>query len=380
MKIKLGTIVGIVFSILVIGSGNVKAQEVSTMPIPSEGKRARTLTGPDGTTHVIFNKMGNIYYTSKEASGTTFKEPIRVNSIEKSAAVGDIAIGGDGSVHVFFHGNIFYIRDQIKSENRKMRAPDIRYAFYSRLDPGSQSFSRQEEMADGVWGFDGGCTISADQRGNVYLFVGGTKQPGKEDTRRIYLRHSSDGGKSFSKSRAIDPKMGVCMCCHLKSSIGPNGEVLLAYRVAVKSVDRDSFVLVSKDQGQSFSKSALDKWKLRACPGSAYSFTSTEDSVFVSWRNQDDVYFRINDSDQFISPPGKEFKRRAAVLASNDKGHVVIAWAEGENFNKPHHLRWQVYDAQGNKVGDLGKKDGAFARWGNPAAFADKDGNFTVLY
>lgn len=368
---------GFIFASLAI---SLEAVEVKTTPIPFDGKRARAVTAPDGTSHVIYNNMGNIFYTTRAQDSSEFSKPIQVNSIDKSAAIADISLGKNGSVHVFFHGNIFYIRDQIKSENRRLKATDIKYAFYTRLNDAGDAFEPQREVAGGVWGFDGGCTLSADDSGNIYLFVGGTVKQGKEQERQVFMRHSKDNGETFSEPSPIDLGMGVCACCHLESQIGPKGELMVAYRVAEGGVDRDSYVLVSQDNGTSFSKTSLDNWKLRACPGSAYSFTTAGGNSFVSWRNKDEIYLKLNDSPDSFTPPNRKLKRRAAVLASNKHGDVLLAWAEGENFNKPHHLQWQLFNKEGKPMGEVGGLKDAFQRWGMPAVISDANGDFIVLH
>ena len=185
----------------------------------------------------------------------------------------------------------------------------------------------------------------------MYAFFAGMMEKGKEADRKVYLKVSSDGGSNFADARAIDLGEGVCMCCHLKAHVDEKGQLYMAYRVAPNGVDRDSFVLISDDQGQTFSSTPLDKWKLRACPGSAYSFASDGHQTFVSYRNQDDVFCQPAKRSTPIALPDTNLKRRAAVMTSNQKGLTLMAWTEGENFNKPHALAWQIYDLEGKPVG-----------------------------
>ena len=281
---------------------------------------------------------------------------------------------------MLFHGNIFYIRDQIKSENRKLNSADIKYTFYSRLLPGASRFDEQRDLSQNVWGFDGGCTLAADQEGNVYTFFAGTTRKGNETVRQVFLSRSEDNGTTFAAPRPIDLGKGVCACCHLKADVGPQGNLHIAYRVAEETVNRDSFVLTSTDQGKSFTPTPLDTWELRACPGSAYSFAHSGDDTFVSWRNESEIYLTSLSKEKHISPPGKDLKRRAAILGHNPKGEVLVTWSEGDNFNKPHDLKWQLYDAEGKAIGGIGTQKNAFKRWGNSAVYADAEGNFTILY
>ncbi len=356
------------------------AVTVTPIPTPNEGKRPRVMTDRDGTVHLIYNDKGNIFYSRKSSDAIDFSAPIQVNSIDRSGAVADIAIGKNGTVHLLFHGNIFYIRQQIKSENRKLKSSDIKYTFYTRLQAGASTFDEQRDLSQDVWGFDGGCTLAADHDGNVYTFFAGTTRRGNETVRQVFLSKSIDNGNTFAKPTPIDLGKGVCACCHLKADIDPQGRLHLVYRVAEETVDRDSYVLSSSDQGKSFSPTPLDRWKLRACPGSAYSFAHSGDETFVSWRNESEIYLASLSKKIHITPPGKDLKRRAAILGHNHRGDVLITWSEGDNFNKPHDLKWQLYAADGTAIGPIGTKENAFKRWGVSAVFADADGNFTVLH
>ncbi|MBI4663944.1 MAG: exo-alpha-sialidase [Verrucomicrobia bacterium] len=354
--------------------------KVTVKPAPFAGRRVRTITDAKDAVHFVFNREGNVFYSRRDSGTTEFSEPIRVNTIDKCAAVADLAVGADGRIHILYHGNIFYVRDRIKNENRKLDGRDIKYTFYSRLNKAGDSFEDQREMSGGVWGFDGGCAVAADPSGNVYLFFNGTTTAGGEQVRHVFLSRSTDNGDSFSKPAPIDLGKGVCACCHLSATVNAKGELLLVYRVAEAGVNRDSYLLTSRDQGKTFRPSALDHWELRACPGSLYSFATSGGSTFVSWHNQDDIYFAAAGSRNFLRPPDKTMKRRAAILGGNAKGEVLIAWSEGADFNKPHDLRWQLYDKTGQPIGNVGVKADAFERWGNPAIYADANGDFVILF
>jgi hypothetical protein len=366
---------------LVLCSSHVHGEtKVTPKPFPFEGRHARATTDAGGNVHLIFKRDGNVYYTRKQAHETSFSNPMRVNSIDNCAAVADIAVGSNGRVHVLYHGNIFYVRDNIQSENRKLKPQDIRYTFYSRMNDQGDGFEDQRNVSGQVWGFDGGCSLAADLEGNLYLFFAGTTGSMKEQDRRVYLAHSSDQGQTFSDPKPIDMGKGVCACCHLKASVNRQGELRLAYRAAEAGVDRDSFVLTSRDSGQTFEATPLDRWKLRACPGSVYSLAENENKTFVSWRNQHEIYFTALGESESLSPPDKGAKRRAAVLSTNAKGEMLIAWSEGDNFNISHHLGWQLYGAEGKRIGSRGMVEEALERWGVPCVYPDSDGNFVIFH
>ena len=369
----------IVIAVLLLSTGLLQAEtNIVTQPVPFDGKRAKTLTDSEGNVHLLCNNKGDLFYSRLAQGEEGFSQPVQVNSIPKSAAIGELAVGKGGRVHVVYHGNIHYVRSQMK-EKRKLNGADIKYTFYSRMNDSGTAFEGQRDISANVWGFDGGCTIAADGDGGVYVFMGGVTKKGKETDRRVYLTVSNDGGDEFAEPRPIDLGKGVCMCCHLKAQYTASGSLMLAYRVAEDSVNRDSYLLTSEDQGTTFKQTALDQWQLRACPGGAYSFVNVDGKTLVSWRNKEDVYFG-SDGDAAIKPEDKKLKRRMAVLGKNARGEVLMAWAEGENFNKPHHLRRQLYDKEGKALGTSGSKQNAFERWGNASIYAKANGDFVILH
>lgn len=373
----------LIFPLAAALSFQLQAQvRVDARPLPFDGGRAKAAVDGNGTVQLLFHRQGNAYYASKKPAEKEFAPPIRVNSIEGSAAVSELAIGADQRVHVLFHGNIFYIREQLENKERRLRPQDVRYTFYSRMNDAGTGFENQLEISPGVWGFDGGCTIAADQEGNVYAFFAGSKESAKETDREVFMARSSDHGRTFSQPHPIGLGKGVCACCHLKATMDREGRLYLAYRIAENGIQRDSYVLTSQDQGETWGATPLDEWQLRACPGSVYSFASTQGGNYVSLRNKEQVFFAdlFPENPELIAPPESSRKRRAAVMAGDSQGHLLLAWAEGENFNKPHDLVWQLFEENGKPLGKVERLNNAFERWGNAAVYAEPEGNFVILY
>ena len=361
--------------------GDDSTTDVQLRPAPFDGRRARAVVDHEGAEHLIYANQGNLFYTRRDVPSDDYTQPIQVNSIDRSIAAANLAVAPDGTVHVVFHGNIVYVRNQIQAEGseRRVTAKDIRYTFYSRLPTGAEAFEPQRNISGSVWGFDGSCAVAADAE-NVYVFINGAQQPGSEMARDIFLVRSTDGGDQFEAPRGVGLGQGVCACCHLSALVDDAGALHFIYRVALDRVDRNSYAMRSTDQGATFESIPIDTWKLNACPGSAYSFATSGDQTLVSWRTVNNIFFKPLDAEDPISPGGQVALRRAANLALRPDGVALMAWAEGANFNKPHDLRWQKYGPDGNPVGDPGILKDAFARWGNPEAFVDANGAFVILY
>src|SRR4051794_37643907 len=58
---------------------------------------------------------------------------------------------------------------------------------------------------------------------------------------------------------ASDEATGVCGCCGLRALSDRKGNVYLLYRSAAEQVNRDTYLLISKDQGRQFQSDRLQK-------------------------------------------------------------------------------------------------------------------------
>jgi hypothetical protein len=67
------------------------------------------------------------------------------------------------------------------------------------------------------------------------------------------------------------------------------------------------------------------------------------------------------------------------VAIGNTRGEVLLVWAEGTGWDKGGSLAWQVYDHKGNPLAVKGRAAG-LPTWSLPTAFAEPDGNFTIIY
>jgi hypothetical protein len=244
-----------------------------------------------------------VFYVHRSLGDARWSEPIRVNSglgsaIAKGTIRGaQVAIGADNTVHVAWNG----------SQAAKPKGPNGELALlYTRLAAGASGFEPQRNVIREAYGLDGGTCIAADPTGNV--FIAWHAGPGQEDSRRVWLVHSTDNGQTFGEERAVDPdRVGACGCCGMCGTVSPDGELMLLYRSAREDVHRDMYLLSSGDQGETFSSRKLHDWTIDACPMSSESFVHGDGRSWAAWETGDQVYFAEVGSTKPIAtatPPG----------------------------------------------------------------------------
>ena len=369
------------FLLLCYSAASLAGDRVTVRKIPFEGAKPRGVADREGNFHLLMKigNNGNLHYTRLEAGKTKFSAPIRVNSIDNSAALPSLAVDKHGRVHVIFNGLVTYIKRL--NPGKRLTIMDNTLAFYTRLNDAGNAFEDQKNVAGNVVGFHGSSAVAVDGQDNVYLFLNGQTREGRDDVREIHMVKSTDGGKTFSRPRVVTNGKGACGCCYIEAYADREGKVYFAYRSAENGVKRDSYVFVSGDHGNSFKEILVDPWDIPGCPSSVYTFSETPTGTFVTWRTMREIHMaKVEETITHITPPAATQGRRVPVVAGNEKGETLLAWSEGTNFAKSADLHWQVYDAHGLANEEQGVAKGAFSRWGFATAFAKADGDFVILH
>jgi hypothetical protein len=241
-------------------SGAEQPSKVTLLPVPNGGIQPQAVTDAKGMLHLIYYKgdagAGDLFYTRRETGQERFSDPIRVNSRPGSAIAvgsvrgGQIAIGKGGRIHVAWN------------DSGKAGGEGVLYA---RLNDSGTAFEEQRNLLQTTSIMDGGCTVAADDAGNVYVAWHGIKtgdEPG-EVRRKVWVARSVDEGKSFSAEAAAWAKpTGVCPCCSMRAFAAGQGSVNALYRSATDGVDRDIYLLASTDQGKNFQGTLIHNWKV----------------------------------------------------------------------------------------------------------------------
>jgi len=358
---------------------------ITLLRAPHEGIQPQTQLDRDGVLHMIYFKGdasgGDIEYVSREPNQKNFGLPIRVNDEPGDAvAIGTVrgpqmALGRNARVYVVWFG----------ARRQSGDATNSMPVLFSRLNDSHAAFEPERNLMQYAKGGDGGISVAADSRGNVYVVWHAMgEQPG-EDHRRVYLARSTDDGKTFAREVPVSPvTLGACGCCGMRAFADERGTLFVAYRAATQSVHRDMTLLVSRDRGETFRNTTLGPWEINACPMSTAYLSEGAKQVLAAWETSGQVFFESIDPTSLklsspIPAPGDSNKRKHPAVAAAANGRVLLAWTEGTGWLKGGSLSWQLFDSTAKPVSAEGHTPGVPV-WGLPSVFADKRGNFTIVY
>lgn len=356
--------------------------EVSTMRLPQGGIQPQVLTGANGSVHIVYYaghpRQGDVFCISSTDGGTTFGDPIRVNSQEGSATVSiDAALGADGRVHVIWNG----------SGQAEPKAPGgTPPLLYSRLNDAGDGFDPQQNVIGARGHLDGGSAVAADNDGNVYVIWHAPIEGGHgEPDRRVWVARSHDDGRTFETETAAEPTpTGACACCAVNAFADESGTLYVMYRIAEEVVNRDMHLLVSRDGGDSFEAEKIHPWKVGQCVMSTSSFVAANDVVYTAWETKKQVLFgridpKTNAVAEPIAAPGKPKMRKHPRLVAGKDGQMLMVWTEGLMWGRGGDAAWQIYDASGTPLLAENGHGSDVPAFGGVAGFATDHG-FTIVY
>ena len=366
---------------LVVVNG-VAAAGVSLERVPGGGIQPQVVVDHKGTAHLLYfagdPEAGNLFYTRRENG--SWEKPLRVNQSDGSAIAigtirgGQLAVGANGRVHVAWNGA------RALTNSSRAGVP----MFYTRLNDRGTAFEAERDVMRFTGDLDGGGSVAADGKGNVYVVWHGHAPDAKpgEAGRAVYVAKSSDHGATFAREVAVNPEpTGTCGCCGLKAFADARGALYVLYRGATEVVNRDEILLVSTDGGKGFRSVHSDPWKVGMCPMSSAAIAQSGERVVTAWETAGQVHLGIVKDEKLsrVTSPGGSGKRKHPVVACNQRGAMLLVWTEGTGWQRGGALAWQVFDETGRPVAESGRRDGVPV-WSFAAAYAGTDGGFVVLY
>jgi hypothetical protein len=370
------------------------AARVGLVRVPNSGIQPEVVVDARGVLHLIYfagePRGGNLFYVRSADYGSTFSEPIRVNSQDGSAIAtgtirgGQLALGRGGRVHVAWNGSDTAIpRGLVNPANGQPSAPFL----YTRPNVEGTAFEPQRNLLRRSYGVDGGGSIAANETGDVYaawhaLAVGG---PAGEDHRVVWVARSPDEGATFAEEQpAWKEATGACGCCGLRMLADRSDGLYLLYRSATSVTHRDMYLLASHDHGRSFRGSQVQPWNIGACPMTSMSLAEAGSRVLGAWETAGQVYFGEIDAKAAripmpIAAPGSAGTRKHPRIVANAEGQMLLVWTDGTAWARGGSVAWQTFDASGQALGATSTAPG-IPVWSFAAAAARPDGSFVIFY
>ncbi len=379
-----------------VSARTVAGPEVREAHLPSRGLQPQAVYR-DGVLHVVYFEgepaHGNIFYLRSTDDGKTFDKALQVNSQEGSAvATGTIrgaqlAVGKGGRVHVAWNGStVAEPRGPLNPEMKADSPYNATPMLYSRLGDDGH-FEPQRNLMRKTFGLDGGGTVAADAKGDVYVAWHGKALGAEEGEqgRRVWMATSTDDGRTFSEEREIfGNNKGACGCCGMKLYADAQGDIAGLYRSARNVKHRDTYLMFSRAGKEKFRGARLDEWEISACPMSSMALVGTRDGLLAGWETAGQVLFSHVEPDgkswsDPVAAPGEGKKRKHPRLARNSRGETLLLWTEVPGWGKSGVLHYQAYGPDGSPLGES-VRVGAAPPWSFGAVVANQDDTFTVLY
>ena len=352
--------------------------------VPDAGIQPQVIR-ENGELHLLYFKGdamgGDVYYATRSDGEAEFSKAIKVNQRAGSViAAGtmrgpQMALGANGTVHVVWMGGN-------GAEKVSVGGTSVTPLLYTRLAETRNRFEPERNILTHIAGLDGGQTVAADAKGNVYVIWHGAA-PGveSEEERGLYVARSADGGKKFAREeQAKVPKRGACACCGIRAQIDASGALHVLFRAAEAGVNRSELWLKSKDEGKSFEIVQEDPWKTATCPASSASFDLRSAAQVGAWETDGRVAGAVRNGGKMVKlQPGGDTKQKHPNAAANARGEVLLTWVEEAGWGTAGTLVAQEFGSDGKPKGEKVRKK-ELPAWSFGAVYAEKDGDFVVLY
>ena len=273
------------------------------------------------------NKRNSLIAASTDG-GRTFGEPIDMSD-ERGGTQPRPAVTADGVAHIVYQVTPFFAAGQ----SPPIAEQPVRPLLYRRSTDQGRTWSPPVEVDQGnAWIRAGRRWVLKADPNSSSLYVVWTGNPKTrvsypEDDMDIYMRASTDGGKTWSDRRLVNDDAPMAGVQHSDPgiSIAPNGRVDIAWYDFRNSPSpeiwddnapfsrggmQDVYYASSADQGRTFTKNvritdrSIDRsigvWSNNVHSTTTVGISSTNDSVYFTWQdsrngnastNAEDAYF-----------------------------------------------------------------------------------------
>lgn len=372
---------------------------VELLRTPNEGIQPQAVIDATGTVHLLYYRgeirAGDLYYVRRRPGQPGWSAALRVNSQAASAVAGGTIRGGQLAVGAGSRPHVVWFGSQQAQPRGPAEAapagathgPMNTPLLYSRLNEAGTAFEPQRNLMQYSLALDGGPSVAADAKGNVWVLWHAAESPGGgAEARRVFMVHSRDDGRSFPLESPIATEFtGACPCCSIKAFADGRGNLYALYRMTERGTERDMVLLASADTGRTFRATRLDPWSINTCPMSSQSFAEGPRGIYGAWETRGQVrYARFapgaSRPDATVTAPGAGPNRKHPAIAVNARSEVLFAWTEGTSFRQGGDLAWQVFDDQGKGLAVSGRRVGGIPASSLPTAAALPDGRFLLVH
>ncbi len=370
---------------LVVSPLPLFAAEVILQPTPDRGLQPRLLNDESGNLHLLYFRKrlrspaareGNLYYRQFDFVRGNWGQPVKVSSTAFnlqtfSIARAEMAVGGDGRIHV-----IWYLPRQGEY-------------FYTRSDPERSAFEVERSMVHeyGV-GLDAAANVAASDSQVAIVWAAGDLS--REYERTVYARISTNAGASFGPEQLIgNSDLGACACCSLATDFTAGNDLVVAYRSAIDGVGRHMQLLTAELAQGDVNRASygpvhqLQQWEATFCPLSTNQITRDTQGertlVFETEFRIVEMALKEGAVPRTVADPFSETRQKNPSLAFNDSEEKLIAWGEAISHSRGGRLNWQLYDADGEKIAAMAEEL-EIPEFSFPAAATLPDGSFLILY
>ena len=299
----------------------------------------------------------DLWIARSDDGGASFQAPAMVNH-ERGVIWGfqvskpRVSIDNVGTVHIFYPGNA------LSTETRL----DVIASQYTRsLDKGA-SFSEPVTLNShvnkdgrGLLGEELGAahafgTMAVAPDGTVHTFWLDTRfMGGPSMGATLFTASSKDGGATFDHEIEFARDV-VCPCCQLVADFVSDEAVLVSYRHVFDDGSRDSVVLRSTDNGQTWPELArlpIDPWYIGGCPLKPTDMAVNENFVysvsFSAGPEHQGVWFSRSrngalDFEEAIPMHLASKYSDAPVITVTESGVVRVVWHSREGRGSPYRL------------------------------------------
>ena len=344
-------------------------EKVATFPglVIGMSSGPRLSMGKDFYSIIAPNRAGDLTAWRKKPNAKIWEGPFKVNDISGSAGemLADIATDDNGTLYATWidtrrereghdmgghdmepGGHKVQERDASEGHGKEIKKEPETGMNHEAPKPLTKEELEKEigEMPEGAKGIsqyqgrDGKMYwVVKDENGKVlkakdmesYKAFRAANKGRQKPQGKIFISTSTDGGKSWLKSKMVyaSPDGSVCECCK-PSIMTSNNNVYIMFRNNVDG-NRDLYLTSSNNAGNSFSdpqKLGMGTWPINGCPMDGGGLDAEGKAVATVWQRQGKVYLASPGSEEELVGEG-----RSPVIASVKKGKFIL-WNSGTNI------------------------------------------------